>query len=77
MTTKYFRTVFRFEVLSTDEDFGSGMSLADIHYETMNGHASGRFLDGTHNEVSEEDMRKLLEAQGTDPSFLIEDDEDG
>ena len=70
---KYYRTVFKFEVLSTDPGLGNaGLSLSDINYEVTEGHASGMFLETEHKEVTKIQMRNLLLNQGTDPEFLIE-----
>jgi len=73
MTVKYYRTVIEFEVLST-EPLGP-VSLRDLDYQTMEGHMSGTFLDTTEEVVTKERMIELLTAQGTDPEFLIEDEE--
>lgn len=70
---KFYRTVFRMEVLST-EPLGS-LSLSDINYEITEGHCSGMFLETREEEVSRDKMRGLLVAQGTDPEFLLEEDE--
>ena len=69
---KYYRTVFKFEVLSTDPGFGNaGLSLSDINYEITQGHASGVFLETEHEEVSKTQMHTLLLNQESDPNFLI------
>tara|TARA_Y100001963_G_C6402793_1_gene274863 strand:- start:7 stop:249 length:243 start_codon:yes stop_codon:yes gene_type:complete len=72
-SVKYYRTVFKFEVLSTDPTFGNTrLSLSEINYEVTEGHASGVFLETEHEEVSKTQMHNLLLNQGTDPDFLIE-----
>ena len=72
--TQLFRTVYRVEVL-TDEPFAAS-DLSDIAYQITEGHASGLVDLVTSAEISREDMRAALIAQGSDPSFLLGEDDD-
>lgn len=74
---KYFRTVFEIEYLS-DMEPPSFPTLAQIEYDITEGHASGVVNVIVQEEVTKERMAELLIAQGSDPEFLIpEEDEDG
>ena len=76
MSTRYYRTVIRFEILS-DEPLPDCLTLGDIEEWTQSGPASGRFLDEEiSEEVSAERMRELLIEQGSDPEFLVAPDEE-
>ena len=69
---KYYRTVIQVEVLSNyPVDYST---LQDVHYDITSGDSSGEWWVGSQEEVSKEKMAELLEAQGSDPSFLIPDD---
>jgi len=70
---KYYRTVFKYEVLSNEPLGHPG--LEEIAYHCTEGHCSGMFLEIEVEVVSENEIGKLLIAQGSDPSFLIEEDE--
>lgn len=75
---KFYQTVFRFEML-TEEPPRDNYSLADIHYETTEGHASGKFLaNSIQITVTGPEMARLLLEQGSDPEFfcLTPDGED-
>ena len=72
---KYFRTVITYEVLTEGEPWKG--TLEDLAYDTTEGHASGMFLSTEVEEVSEGRMAGLLVSQGSDPEFLIfEEDEE-
>ena len=47
-----------------------------IDYAITNGFASGRVTVISDKEVTRETMRQLLIAQGSDPAFLLGEDED-
>jgi hypothetical protein len=67
--TTYYRRVLTLEVLSdrrTDE-----LSMADLAYEITDGDASGAFLSDTTTEIGPEAMIGLLITQGSDPEFLL------
>lgn len=67
---RYWRTVVCVEVLTRGEDPPEFDDLSDLHYMITTGNASGDFVE-TSEPVTEEEMRKLLENQGSDPGFLI------
>ena len=69
---KYYRTVFKIEVLS-DEPIEDGIGLEEIAYELSEGQWSGMFLDEEVEECDEKRITELLENQGSDASFLIEE----
>ena len=69
---KYYRTVFKIEVLSS-EPIEDGIGLEEIAYEISEGHCSGMFLDDEVEECDEKRITELLENQGSDASFLIEE----
>lgn len=72
---KYYRTVFVVEVLSTCENMND-LSLSEISNEITFGEASGSVEVSYHKEISEKEMRKKLLEQGSDPEFLIPNEED-
>jgi hypothetical protein len=67
-TTKYFKTIVRFEVISEDEPFSG--SLSDLDYQTQEGGMSGRFLESEITELTPEQTRAALEEQGSDQTFF-------
>tara|TARA_R110001583_G_scaffold183002_1_gene341510 strand:+ start:723 stop:962 length:240 start_codon:yes stop_codon:yes gene_type:complete len=69
---KYYRTVFKIEVLSS-EPIKDGIGLKEIANEIYEGHYSGMFLDDEVEECDEKRITELLENQGSDASFLIEE----
>ena len=69
---KYYRTVYRIEVLS-DEPMPDMIDLDTIHYEVTEGQCSGMFLDSEVEVCNEERITDLLRKQGSDPSFLTEE----
>jgi len=71
---KFYQTIVTYEILS-DEPLGS-MSLKDIDYECTEGHCSGRFIDTKEVRVSRDVMAKLLVTQGSDPGFLLEEEDE-
>ena len=70
---KLYRTVITYEILS--EESCDWDSLGDVAYAVKYGDCSGMRLDQTTEEVSRERMAELLEAQGSDPAFLLREDE--
>lgn len=72
---KFYRHVLTLEVLTADDTL-DGMDLAGIAYEIEDGHASGMFLSEETEEVSRERMAELLTNQGSDPEFLLGEDDD-
>lgn len=73
MSRKFYRAVFKYEVLS--EDPIEDMSLGDIDYECREGQCSGQFLGVTRQTVGGKKMAKLLMNQGSSPDFFRLDDE--
>jgi len=73
MDHKYYRTVFKIEVLSR-EPMDGHLTLADIHYEITDGHCSGMFLESEEEECDAKRISVLLEAQNSDPTFLFEEE---
>jgi hypothetical protein len=70
-STGLFKTVYRVEVLSTDE-----YTTTDIHqiaHDITEGDSSGEVIFIGSAEISKDDMAKELLSQGSDPSFLIID----
>jgi len=70
---KFYRTVFRIEVLGDESLIDESLDMKDIHEMTYEGPRSGRFLDTFEEEVTPAHMGHLLEAQGSDPQFLLGD----
>lgn len=74
--TKYFKTVVQVEILSEDAPFSGGIS--DIAEAITTGDMSGRQLDSIVTQLTPDQARAALTAQGSDPSFfmgLAEEDE--
>ena len=70
---KYYKTVIRVEVLSNyPYDLGD---LGGLHYDTTEGDCSGDFEVISQEELTKEEMSKALEDQGSDPSFLIPEED--
>lgn len=73
--TKYYRNVVQVEILS-DRPWGDVVDLEEINYQITNGDSSGRLNHTVIDEqVSAEQMAELLTAQGSEPSFLIAEDD--
>ena len=69
---KYYRTVFKIEILSP-EPIEDGIGLEDLSSQIYEGNYSGVFLDNEVEECDEKRITELLENQGSDASFLIEE----
>jgi len=69
-----YRTLFVVEVLSNTPV--ANYDLRDIAYEISEGDCSGRVAVLDDREVDKKDMTKLLQSQGSDPSFLIYEEGD-
>ena len=69
----FYRTLFTLEVLSDEQISEDPLTLEDLHEMTTNGSCSGQFLSTWEEEVSPNTMSRLLEDQGSDPDFLLED----
>lgn len=74
---KFYRTVIHVEILS-DDPSPKDASLQDIAYQISEGDWSGATKMAEHEEMDGEKMAKLLQEQGSDPSFfqLTEDGKD-
>lgn len=75
----FHRVVVQYEILCPNDDEHEALcsaSLADIHYMTMEGDCSGRFLDSPVDmEISPKEAAKILMEQGSDPEFFGIDEE--
>lgn len=70
--TRYYRHVIQVEVLTDNRVGGEISDLSWVHRETTDGGASGWVTTVALNqEVSAARMAELLQAQGSDPEFLI------
>jgi hypothetical protein len=66
--------VIKIEVLS--EDPYEGTTLEEVAYDITDGHCSGELSDEVRNqEVTGPEMVKLLNAQGSDPGFMLLSDD--
>ena len=74
MARDLYKTVIVFEVLH-EHIMPSDMDLPDIVRETISGGWSGSWEANTQR-VTESEMADLLEAQGSDPAFLLGEDWD-
>jgi len=74
MTTKYYRTLFQLEVLSDRPS--TDYSISEIAHEGVEGDFSVKTIVMSVDEVNKEQMAELLIAQGSDPEFLIQEDDD-
>ncbi len=71
----YFRHVYQIEVLSRGPL--PELDLEDLDYQINHGACSGKVeLVVSNEEVTKERMAELLTAQGSDPEFLIWEDEE-
>ncbi len=71
---KFWRTVIKVEVLSAGPTPPRFSNLAQVHHAITTGDCSGDF-DSEQEEVTRGAMRDLLVNQGSDPSFLLGEDE--
>jgi hypothetical protein len=70
-----YRTVITVEVLSNGPYiFGGIGGLEDLAYNVTSGDCSGHAEVTSSKKVTPKKMAKLLEAQGSDPSFLLGED---
>lgn len=74
MTTKYFKTVFTYEILSQDEPWDN--NLETLAYNVIEGPYSGKLLTTEIIELSPDETRQALINQGSDPGFFGLDDEE-
>ncbi len=71
---KYYRTVYRVEVLS--EEPVSTVDLGELRYLITDGDCSGEVDIIASSQVTHNNMVELLLEQGSDPPFLIYDYEE-
>lgn len=74
-STNLFRTIIVVEVLS--EGRFNNINLSEIGYAIMEGDCSGQVNISKFEELTRDEMAKALEAQGSDPSFLLGEDDVG
>jgi hypothetical protein len=73
---KYYRNVIQVEILSTRQWGDEIDDLEIVNYAITEGNSSGYITRTvTNEEVTNERMAELLEAQGTDADFLIPPDD--
>lgn len=72
---RYWKSPYTVTVLTRGEDPPNIQGLDALHHATTEGDASGTTAEA-HEEISVEQMRDELLAQGSDPSFLIPEDAD-
>lgn len=65
----FYRTVITYEILTDVPYFFE--DLGQVHYDVIEGEASGKLLSEVSEEVTRQEMGHLLIAQGSDPSFLL------
>lgn len=70
----FYRTVIEVEVLTEGEYYPG--SLEDVARDIVYGDASGDWSVKSSRRVSRKTMARLLEKQGSDPSFLLGDDDE-
>ena len=74
---KYYRNLVQIEILS-DRQWGEVTDLEEIAYQIRDGDSSGSVSHPViDEEVTPERMSELLIAQGSEPSFLIPQDDGG
>ena len=69
----YYKTTILVEIIS-DRLIPPGMDIQDIAREMTEGDFSGTWSVVNLTELSAESCAKALEAQGSDPEFLLGDD---
>jgi hypothetical protein len=67
-TRTFFRTIIKVEVLS--ENPVAFENLCEVSYAITEGDCSGKWGMESMEEVNGRTMAKLLQAQGSDPSFF-------
>jgi hypothetical protein len=70
----FYKTVVEVTILS--EEPYDIIDLDQIHYDITFGDCSGQCNIKSSEEVSAEEMKKLLKTQGSDPSFMGLNDND-
>jgi hypothetical protein len=70
-----YRTVFSVEVLSDYEV--AGQDIEEIAYQIKDGDCSGKLISVVQEELTKQEMAEALRGQGSDPAFLLGEDDDG
>jgi hypothetical protein len=65
---KYFKTIVKIEVLSSESPWAG--KLSELDYDIREGDCSGVVLDSEITELTREEVHTALENQGSDPGFL-------
>ena len=73
MATDLYRRIIVLEVLSDVDPSSAG--IEDIAYQISEGDWSGAILSDTTTVVDAGTMRQLLINQGSDPTFLVPEDD--
>lgn len=71
---KLYKTVITIEVLSVGDGPYGPIDVRDMAQDITTGGCSGTYHVGASMELSELEMAAALEAQGSDPSFLLGDE---
>lgn len=71
---KFYKTVIKIEVLS--EDPYEYTDLENLSYDINEGDCSGKVTIESSQELSKEQTKEELVKQGSDPNFLLNEDED-
>ena len=74
-TMKFWKTTVLVTVLTAGEGPPQYADLSDIAHDIVDGDASGQYTE-EHTELTKEEMSVALVAQGSDPEFLLGDEED-
>lgn len=72
-TEVFFKTTYELEVLS-DRDI-TGLDIQTLAYEITNGDFSGAFSVLRVERLNKEEVAAALIAQGSDPAFLLGEDD--
>jgi hypothetical protein len=72
MAQKYYRTVIEVEVLSAGPD--DPEDLEQVHHDIGEGDCSGKWRITASEDVTADRLADLLEAQGSEPGFLLDPD---
>jgi hypothetical protein len=70
----FYATVITVEVIS-EEPYNPD-TLADVHYDVTEGGCSGVWKITGRSTLTREQVKEALIAQGSDPEFLLGDDDD-
>ena len=73
---KYIQSTITLVVLHTDDTPIDQMSIVEVGDEICSGGSSGAVINYESKELTKNEMADALTAQGSDPSFLIPEEED-